>query len=204
MANKLINPRALVFGLTLAFALPLAGGLGQIAPLDTTAEASGRVVERKVERKKVRRDRKVVVNKKRVVNRTVVVAPRYRRKNNVVIVRRHGHSYFGYGHHHTDNDAWKWLAFTAITLKILDNIDEASQRAHESAQIEATTAPIGEPIVWKTETASGSVVATKEGESLAGRTCREYQQQVTIGGETETAVGTACLQEDGSWKIVNS
>ncbi len=34
--------------------------------------------------------------------------------------------------------------------------------------------------------------------------CREFQQTVTIGGETETAYGTACRQPDGSWKIMES
>ena len=84
---------------------------------------------------------------------------------------------------------------------MLDNIDEASQRAHEAAQIEAATAAVGEKIIWETETASGYVVATKEGTTASGRTCREFQQTVTIGGKEETAYGTACLQDDGSWKM---
>lgn len=153
--------------------------------------------------------RPALVTQTRVVGRsvvhprnTVVVVPRHRRVNNVVIVRTYGHAYHGYGHFHHDNDAWKWLAFTAITLKILDNIDEESQRAHEAAQVKATTAPVGEPIVWETSTSSGSVVTTKQGLNDAGQTCREFQQTVTIGGETEQAHGTACLQNDGSWKMI--
>ncbi len=74
----------------------------------------------------------------------VIVVPRRRSFRNVVVVRPFGHAYHGYGHFHLDNDAWKWLAFTAITLKILDNINEAAQRAHEDAQIKAVTAPVGE------------------------------------------------------------
>jgi hypothetical protein len=31
--------------------------------------------------------------------------------------------------------------------------------------------------------------------------CREYTQSVTIGGQTQTGVGTACLQADGAWEI---
>jgi len=135
-------------------------------------------------------------------NTLVVVTPRKRTFHNVTVYRPYGHAYFGYGHHHSDNDAWKWLAFTAITIKLLDNLNEASQREHESAQVKATTAKVGEEISWHTDSSSGSVVTTKEGTNKAGLTCREFQQNVTIGGETEQAYGTACLQADGSWKIV--
>ena len=82
-------------------------------------------------------------------------------------------------------------------------VDEQAQREHEAAQIKAITAAVGEKIVWKTESAEGFVVTTKEGINDSGRTCREYQQQVTVGGKAEQAYGTACLQEDGAWKIVS-
>ena len=32
--------------------------------------------------------------------------------------------------------------------------------------------------------------------------CREFQRDVIIDGKPERAYGTACLQPDGSWKIV--
>jgi hypothetical protein len=32
--------------------------------------------------------------------------------------------------------------------------------------------------------------------------CREYQQRVTIGGVARETYGTACMQPDGSWKMV--
>jgi hypothetical protein len=34
------------------------------------------------------------------------------------------------------------------------------------------------------------------------QTCREYQGSVTVGGQTQPSYGTACLQPDGSWRIV--
>ncbi len=37
----------------------------------------------------------------------------------------------------------------------------------------------------------------------AGRTCREYQSTVTVGGVRRPSYGTACLMSDGSWRIVN-
>lgn len=35
------------------------------------------------------------------------------------------------------------------------------------------------------------------------RYCREYQSAVTIGNETQSGYGRACLQPDGSWEIVD-
>ena len=37
----------------------------------------------------------------------------------------------------------------------------------------------------------------------AGRTCREYQSTVTVGGVRRPSYGTACLMPDGSWRIMN-
>jgi hypothetical protein len=34
------------------------------------------------------------------------------------------------------------------------------------------------------------------------QTCREYQSTVTINGTPQATFGTACLQPDGSWRIV--
>ena len=36
-----------------------------------------------------------------------------------------------------------------------------------------------------------------------GQTCREYQTTVTVNGQPQPSHGTACLQPDGSWRIVN-
>ena len=32
--------------------------------------------------------------------------------------------------------------------------------------------------------------------------CREFQSTTVIGGQTQAVVGTACLQADGTWRIV--
>ena len=34
-----------------------------------------------------------------------------------------------------------------------------------------------------------------------GQYCREFQQTVTVGGQTQQAFGKACRQPDGNWKI---
>jgi len=160
-----------------------------------------RADDRRFDRRDDRRDDRRY--ERRGNNNLLVIAPRHRAFNNVIVVRNYGHSYLGYGHHLHDNDAWKWLAFTAITLKILDNIDEQAQREHEAAQIKASTASVGDKIYWNSDSTTGYVVTTKEGRSETGLTCREFQQSITVGGQTENAYGTACLQSDGAWKIIS-
>ncbi len=49
---------------------------------------------------------------------------------------------------------------------------------------------------------SGTFTPTSTYRSETGRYCREYQQTVTVGGELQSAYGTACRQPDGSWEIV--
>lgn len=143
----------------------------------------------------------------RVIHRgPVYVLPpqRVRHYRNIEIIRPYGHWYYGYGHVHVDNDAYAWLAFTAITLKILDNLNEQQQREHEAAQVRAATAPIGEKIIWSDGNTRGSVTATREGTSTTGRYCREFLQEVIVGGKKEQAYGTACRQPDGSWEVIST
>jgi len=129
---------------------------------------------------------------------------RIRRHRDIVVIRPYGPLYSGYGFYFRDDDAYKWLAFTAIAVKLLDNLNEQQQREHEAAQIRATTAPIGETIYWEEGNASGHVTPIREGASSSGRYCREFQHEVTIGGKREQAYGTACRQSDGSWEVIST
>ncbi|MBL29024.1 MAG: hypothetical protein CMM50_15910 [Rhodospirillaceae bacterium] len=141
--------------------------------------------------------------------RVVVPNGHWRRGNGRVVVLRpvvkpHRHRHPGYGWYRTDDDAYKWLSFAAITLKLLDTLDDAAQRAHENAQIAAAQARVGDTIRWNERGASGAVTVLRDGWSSTGRYCREFQQTVTIGGRTEQAFGTACQQPDGAWEIVST
>ena len=42
-----------------------------------------------------------------------------------------------------------------------------------------------------------------EGAQAQGQTCREYRSTTTIDGRPQATYGTACLQPDGTWRIVN-
>lgn len=110
----------------------------------------------------------------------------------------HYHVYPRYRHFYRDDDFWGWLAFTAITPAIIDSLNEHQQREHELALQRALRAPVGETIRWSDRNASGAVTVTREGSSSLGRYCREYSQQIGIGGDTQRAYGTACRNPDGS------
>ncbi len=63
----------------------------------------------------------------------------------------------------------------------------------------------GEPTRWSNPDSGhhGTITPVRTYQEPTGRYCREYQQTVTVGGQTEQAYGTACRQPDGSWKVVN-
>ena len=153
----------------------------------------------------------VIVKPNRVVAvKTVRTQPikvgrlsRHRQYRGIPVRRHYGHNYWGYGHHTADSDAFVFLGLTALTLAILDHASEVQQRAHEQAIINATRARAGETIVWNDGPRSGSVTVLRTGTAPNGQPCREFSQAVTIDGQSETAYGTACRQQDGAWRIVN-
>jgi surface antigen len=86
------------------------------------------------------------------------------------------------------------------------SLDRADQQYAWRAQQQAQAAPIGQTIVWSNPDSghSGQITPTREGHIPAtGEYCREYQQSVRVGGQTQRAYGTACRQPDGSWRVVN-
>jgi hypothetical protein len=44
--------------------------------------------------------------------------------------------------------------------------------------------------------------ASPDYRTSSGQTCREYQSSVVIGGVSRPSYGTACLQPDGTWRVV--
>lgn len=129
--------------------------------------------------------------------------PRQRYYHDVRVYRPYGYAYPGFGFYYRDSDAARFLGLTALSLAVFSQLNEAEQRAHEEAFISATDAPIGEPIMWNEDGRSGSVTAVRDGVTDDGRQCREFRQNVVIDGRDTEAYGTACLQPDGSWEVVN-
>jgi surface antigen len=73
---------------------------------------------------------------------------------------------------------------------------EAAQQAFESNRT-------GQTLSWSNPDSgnSGSVTPTRTYQIGNGQYCREYTQDIYVGGEKHETYGTACRQADGSWKI---
>ncbi len=126
--------------------------------------------------------------------------PRSRYFMGIRIYRPYGYLYPGFGFYYTDHDAFRWLAFTALTLTIIDHLDEQQQRMHEHAWIRATSADIGDTLYWDDRHASGSVTVIYIGTDSRGREYREFRQSVSARGRTETSYGSAYLKSNGNWE----
>ena len=86
--------------------------------------------------------------------------------------------------------------------KSLDRADRLAMGKTTQATLE--TGKIGHTVVWRNPDSgnSGTITPRKTYQTQSGQYCREYQQTVSIAGETQQAYGTACRQPDGTWKIV--
>ena len=82
----------------------------------------------------------------------------------------------------------------------LDQKDKelAMQNAHRTFE----SARTGETSTWRNPDSGnhGTLTPTRTYQASNGQYCREYQQQIVVGGEAHQSYGTACRQPDGSWK----
>ena len=81
-----------------------------------------------------------------------------------------------------------------------------SELKAEMATKQALNAGPGRAITWDNpanDNAYGNVVVTRQGRGNRGELCREFQHEVTIGGRTEQAYGTACQDNAGDWEMVS-
>ena len=88
---------------------------------------------------------------------------------------------------------------------VANSLSQQDKVYYEKASVQAAeVVPVGQTVQWYNPESgnSGTITPTREGQTNAGAYCREFQQTVTIDGETQRAYGTACRQPDGSWKIV--
>lgn len=85
-------------------------------------------------------------------------------------------------------------------------LDEADRRAMASTTHTAlNSSPPGVATAWHNPSSgnSGSVKPLAFEKSAAtGGVCRDFETTVNVDGKTETALGRACRQADGTWKIV--
>jgi len=48
---------------------------------------------------------------------------------------------------------------------------------------------------------SGTVTPTHTYQTSGGTYCREFETTITVGGQQQSAYGTACREPDGAWRI---
>ena len=85
----------------------------------------------------------------------------------------------------------------------LDQRDK--ELAMQQAQLSLENSRVGQTSTWQNPDSgnSGTFTPTRTYQTESGQYCREYQQEIIVGGEKHDSYGTACRQPDGSWQIVN-
>lgn len=80
----------------------------------------------------------------------------------------------------------------------LDRADLVHAKQAEQDAFENT--PSGTTTTWRNPDSGnyGTIIPQAAAQNPAGQYCREFQQTITVGGETQQAFGTACRQPDGS------
>ncbi len=64
--------------------------------------------------------------------------------------------------------------------------------------------PLGTPVYWQSASNDEAYSFTPTRDyRTAGRYCREYQAASTVAGRRQQTYGTACMQPDGSWEVIN-
>lgn len=79
----------------------------------------------------------------------------------------------------------------------LDDIDR--QNANMAlAQSMATN----RPTQWQGNQGAGVIQPTRDIQTASGQFCREFRHTIMVGPQKKQGVGTACLNPDGTWRIV--
>jgi surface antigen len=107
------------------------------------------------------------------------------------------------------------LAATAIGVllgalagsNVGQSLDRADHLAADRTAGQAfETNPTGQASGWRNPDTGnyGTITPTRTVERPNGQVCREFQQTIVVGGQTQQGVGTACRQPDGTWRVVSS
>jgi surface antigen len=86
--------------------------------------------------------------------------------------------------------------------KSLDAADKAYMQRTTQATLENNRT--GQTATWSNPDSghSGTVTPTETYQTAENTPCREFESTVRIDGEEQTAVGRACRQPDGTWRVV--
>ncbi len=94
------------------------------------------------------------------------------------------------------------LAGGLIGSQIGAQLDQADHVQLQQATYAALNSD-GRPAAWRNPNTGhhGTITPRPVYRDAYGQQCREFQQLITVGGQTQEGYGTACLQPDGSWRI---
>lgn len=95
------------------------------------------------------------------------------------------------------------LIGAALGSEIGSSLDKADQLyAEQTTQSALETAQSGTALAWSNPDSGNSGKVIPRPAVVVGDTyCREYVQEIVIGGEIHTGVGRACRNPDGTWQI---
>ena len=87
--------------------------------------------------------------------------------------------------------------------KSMDATDRQEAARVQNAALE--TNRTGQASTWSNPDTgnTGTVTPIRTYQAPSGQNCREYRHDVRIGDKSETVIGTACRQTDGTWKVVS-
>ena len=86
------------------------------------------------------------------------------------------------------------------------SMDCQDQQYHyDTTQNALETKKVGTASTWKNPDTghSGEITPTRTYSTAEGQPCRDFKQIIYIDGEEEEINGTACRQDDGSWKPIS-
>lgn len=123
---------------------------------------------------------------------------------------RHGGGYdrgynrgYNRGYHHGNDDNDDGLAAVAVIGGVLLGAALLSQASQPAYAPPPQTYYAPPPAGYYGQAPIQATPASDVYQTQSGQYCREYQSSVRVGGQMQYGYGTACLQPDGSWRVVN-
>lgn len=82
----------------------------------------------------------------------------------------------------------------AVLGTTMGGIAGAQVNCVEQVVVQPGPRPVYQDVAWQGQ---------PDWNQTAGRYCREYQSISTVAGRQQQTYGTACMQPDGSWEVIN-
>lgn len=116
----------------------------------------------------------------------------------------HGGSRYRHNDRNNNDDALAAVAIVGGVLLGAALLSSASQPSYYSPpQTVYAPAPAYGQSYGYDQQPIQAVPSSDVYQAQSGQYCREYQSQANIAGRMQYGYGTACLQPDGSWRVVN-